>query len=36
MMGLAPERANRENLKLLRDPTGVNIFLEARKDGGES
>jgi extracellular factor (EF) 3-hydroxypalmitic acid methyl ester biosynthesis protein len=35
MATLAPERANRENVKLMRDTTGVNIFLEVRKNNGE-
>ncbi|HLX70872.1 MAG TPA: class I SAM-dependent methyltransferase [Verrucomicrobiae bacterium] len=32
MRSLTPEGANPENVKLLRDQTGVNIFLEIRKD----
>jgi extracellular factor (EF) 3-hydroxypalmitic acid methyl ester biosynthesis protein len=35
MMTLAPDRADREGIKLMRDPTGVNIFLEVRKNAGE-
>jgi len=35
MMKLAPEQADREQMKLTRDPTGVNIFLEVRKNPGE-
>jgi extracellular factor (EF) 3-hydroxypalmitic acid methyl ester biosynthesis protein len=30
MLSIAPDRSNRENVKLLRDPTGVNIFIEVR------
>ncbi len=32
MRSLAPEYSNPENVKLLRDETGVNIFLEVRKE----
>lgn len=35
MMTLAPDRADPERIKQLRDPTGVNIFLEVRKNAGE-
>jgi extracellular factor (EF) 3-hydroxypalmitic acid methyl ester biosynthesis protein len=35
MMSLAPDRADRERINLMRDPTGVNIFLEVRKTAGE-
>jgi extracellular factor (EF) 3-hydroxypalmitic acid methyl ester biosynthesis protein len=35
MTALAPETASRDNVKLLRDTTGVNIFLEVRKNSGE-
>jgi extracellular factor (EF) 3-hydroxypalmitic acid methyl ester biosynthesis protein len=35
MMTLTPERADPEGVKLMRDPTGVNIFLEVRKANGE-
>jgi extracellular factor (EF) 3-hydroxypalmitic acid methyl ester biosynthesis protein len=35
MKTLAPEKSDPERLKLMRDPTGVNIFLEIRKNAGE-
>jgi extracellular factor (EF) 3-hydroxypalmitic acid methyl ester biosynthesis protein len=35
MLTLAPDRADPESLKLMRDQTGVNIFLEIRKTAGE-
>jgi extracellular factor (EF) 3-hydroxypalmitic acid methyl ester biosynthesis protein len=35
MASLAPGRANRETVKLTRDPTNVNIFMEVRKNAGE-
>jgi extracellular factor (EF) 3-hydroxypalmitic acid methyl ester biosynthesis protein len=31
MLALCPERANRDNARVVADPTGVNIFLEIRK-----
>jgi len=35
MKTLAPEKSDPERLKLMRDSTGVNIFLEIRKNAGE-
>lgn len=36
MLTIAPGRANRENMKLFRDQTGVNVFIEVRKSETES
>lgn len=36
MMAIAPGRADRENIKLLRDETGVNVFIEVRKSDKEA
>lgn len=35
MKKLAPDQSDPETWKLMRDPTGVNIFLEVRKNAGE-
>jgi len=35
MSTLKPEKADPDNVKLIRDATGVNIFIEVRKDAGE-
>lgn len=35
MKSLAPRQANPENIRLVRDSTGVNIFMEITRDGGE-
>jgi extracellular factor (EF) 3-hydroxypalmitic acid methyl ester biosynthesis protein len=35
MKKLAPEQSDPETWKLMRDPTGVNIFLDVRKNAGE-
>ncbi|MEY2465929.1 MAG: extracellular factor 3-hydroxypalmitic acid methyl ester biosynthesis protein, partial [Verrucomicrobiota bacterium] len=36
MLGLAPEKAKPDDVKLIRDPSGINIFLEVRQSHGES
>lgn len=33
---IAPQKAIPENISLKRDPTGVNVFMEIRKPGGET
>jgi extracellular factor (EF) 3-hydroxypalmitic acid methyl ester biosynthesis protein len=35
MSSLAPGRAARDNIRLLRDPSGINIFMEVRKNGSK-
>ena len=36
LVALAPQPAGAENLKVLKDPSGVNIFLEIRKPAGHA